>query len=450
MRLLALAAASLLGFSATALAQEAKPAEGAPPAEAPKPPPPPQFKFELHGFVSGSIYAQDANLGVSEGQQALFVNAQTAAARAPNTDKLVLGGDVRQSRFNFSLAGPQVLSGATPKAVLEIDFFGGYGSGNYGDVSLLPRLRFAYGELNWGANRIQVGQNNDLIFAMAPVSLAHIAFPYGYGSGNIGWRRPGVFGYHSVGPKSGTNVELAWEVGKANWADQGNQPNATAGVGGPAIGGNGIGSNVVGAGGDKYGFGLGQASGLPAVEARLTAASGTMASAFVTGHWHKVDRSGVDAQSSVATGNAALDVVAGNAGFRVVGGPVTLAATGFVGKNLAPIIGDFLQFQPNTVRDVHEYGGWVQAGFNFTKELSLWGYIGVDKPKFEDAVAAGYTRVQNVTSTGMLQYREAGYALGFEWIHFHTTTRVPASGTTPNLSGALNGNQWIASANYFF
>ncbi len=38
-------------------------------------------------------------------------------------------------------------------------------------------------------------------------------------------------------------------------------------------------------------------------------------------------------------------------------GPLTLAANGFVGKNLAPLNGDFIQFQANNINDVHEMGG---------------------------------------------------------------------------------------------
>ncbi len=33
---------------------------------------------------------------------------------------------------------------------------------------------------------------------MAPTSLSHIGFPLGYFTGNTGWRRPGIFGYHNL------------------------------------------------------------------------------------------------------------------------------------------------------------------------------------------------------------------------------------------------------------
>ena len=184
MRIKALGCALVLGWSASALAQEAKP---------------PPFTFALHGFISASLYAQDANIGPSDGQLASYGAAPTVALKLPSKDKLIFNGDVRQSRFNFSLAGPKIFSGTTtPRAVLEIDFMGGFGSGANGDTSLTPRLRFAYAEIDTGnGTRIVAGQANDLMFAMPPTSLSHIGQPYGYGAGNIGWRRPAAFGFHS-------------------------------------------------------------------------------------------------------------------------------------------------------------------------------------------------------------------------------------------------------------
>src|SRR5512146_1054803 len=140
-RIKALAAGLLLAWASASFAQGT--------------PPPPQFKFELHGFVSGTLYVQDANLS-GNGQNALgwALPASATVPNPPTQDRLAFSGDVRQSRFNMSLAGPAVLGGATPKGVFELDFFGNFGSGAFGDVSLTPRMRLAYGELNWGAHRI--------------------------------------------------------------------------------------------------------------------------------------------------------------------------------------------------------------------------------------------------------------------------------------------------------
>jgi hypothetical protein len=428
-RLKALAGALLLSWAAAAVAQTPTP-----------PPPPPQWRFEMHGFVGGSLYVQDANLGPSGGQQALYVNQATAAAPQPRQDRLVFSGDVRQSRFNFSVAGPKVWGGATPKGVLEIDFMGGFGSGGYGDASLVPRLRLAYAELDWGNHRLQFGQNNDLTFAMAPTSLAHIAFPTGFAAGNIGWRRPAIWGYHTFGDiknKEAFKVEFAWEVGRATWADNGGIGNQT------------VITSTTGQGGDIYGFQLGEASGLPLVQARLTFLAGQMLNIWVAGNYSKVDRTGVGAGPTTVAGiSSDMDVIAGNAGLKLVLGPVTVAATGYTGKNLGPLVGTILQFQPASKGDVHEMGGWAQLGLNFTKQLSAWGMIGTAMPNRADAINAGLTRLQNVTTAALLQYRDGGFAVGAEWFHFHTTY-TQATGTT-QADTALDGNQFFLTGMYFF
>jgi hypothetical protein len=419
----------LLAFAAPALAEDAKPAP---------------FTFSLHGFISASLYAQDANIGPSDGQLASYGAAPTVALKLPSKDKLILNGDVRQSRFNFSVGGPKIFSGTTtPRAVLEIDFMGGFGSGANGDTSLTPRLRYAYAEIDTGSGtRIVAGQANDLIFAMAPTSLSHIGQPYGYGAGNVGWRRPAAFGFHTFGGDAGgLKTEVAWEVGRSNWADAG-------GIGAQGV----TPSTATGGTGDRFGNNMGAASGLPALETRLTVSSGATFTAFATGHWMKIDRSGADVVAPTTGSARDLDVVVGNVGVKAVMGPLTLAATGFTGKNLAPLIGSFQQFQPLAFGDVHEYGGWIQGGLNFTKELSAWAFVGTDKPNTGEATKANFARLQNVSSVGMLQYRDGGWATGLEFLHFHTKTHDPAAGAGKKsaVDGAYDANQAIASVNYFF
>src|SRR5882762_10224894 len=101
------------------------------------------FTFAFHGYVAGSLYYQDQQIAPSNGQQTWFVTSQA------NTHNRLFGGDVRTSRLNFSLAGPKVFAGATPKGVVEFDFSNNAGPGTFGDASLLPRFRLGFAELNW-------------------------------------------------------------------------------------------------------------------------------------------------------------------------------------------------------------------------------------------------------------------------------------------------------------
>jgi hypothetical protein len=430
-------------------------------AQAPAPSP---FKFEMHGFAAGTLFMQDGATNGS-GQTAIFANAAQ-----PTEDKLMFGADARESRFNFSVTGPQVMRGAIPKAVMEIDWFGNFGAGQFGEVHLLPRLRTAYAELNWGAHRLVFGQNYDLTAAMGPVSLAHIAQPLTLAGGNAGFRRPGVFGYHTFGDlkaKDSNKFEFAWEIGRSAWTDIGNNiarvSNAAAGATANSFTnvGNGIGGGVcAGANGNAVaattasgagvtappagavaGYCTGEASGLPAVQARISWTQGTKYSAYVGGHWNRVDRSGAGVidPTAGALGLRTLDVIAGVAGAKGVFGPLTVAAAGYIGKNDAPLIASISGGQFTNAGDVHEWGAWGQAGWNFTKELSLWGLAAIERIDPQDAASSGYAIQRNITYSGLLQYRDGGYGLGLEYAHFRTNYVATAVSTQTVNQLALTG-----------
>jgi hypothetical protein len=445
----------------------AAPAPGAPAA--------PAFKFALHGFISMSAALQNGTFSLSEGQQSLM--STTGASPVP--DKQSLTFDVRQSRFNFSVTGPQVLFGATPSGVMEIDFFQGFGAGNFGDVSLLNRLRLAYSELDWGLHKLQFGQQNDLIFAMAPTSLSHIAFPLGYFTGNLGWRRPGIFGYHTI--KLGdAKVEGAWEVGRSQWAD------SAACVVTPPPGGttacSGVGGAAAGTGG---GINWGEASSAPAVEARITGTWGKLVTAFVGGHWNQVDMSGYGSGASTVAGDptkTTINVTAFNAGAKLTlplpnNMGLTVAATGFTGANVYPLVANFTTGNAPSAtsnfgtfrigyhgEDINTMGYWAQAGFNLTKELSVWGLYGQQKIDEKDLVRS-FAGVQptaaitfeNATTNVILMYREGGYGLSAEWINFSTELGSATNATSATDLGSkftttrtARSDQFMFTANYFF
>ncbi len=416
MRLKLLTSIVLIGFAGAAAAQEAKPA----------------FEFALHGFVSGTLYVQDGATYASPGQQVLSASGQYG------TDKLIFGGDVRQSRFNFSVKGPQVMGGATPKAVLEVDFFGmnqlalGAGGtpayGAFGEQSVIPRIRFAYAELAYENTTFWFGQQNHLTFAAAPMSLTHIAFPLGYETGNIGWRSPGIFGFHRFGDAD-LKHEFAWEIGAANWNFAGA---ATSGL-----------TNYITAG---------SASGLPIVQLRYTATMGKAFNAWLAGSWNRLDLNGPDAvKTSCDTGTACStkDAVAGAVGAKLSMMGLTLQGAGWYGKNTGGLLGNLVQFTPATyVGDLFGWGAWGQVGFNLTNEFSAWYMIGASAlVDWAYAEANALARLRNVDNVLLVQYRDGGFAMGFEWAHFYTINRVagPPVGDT-----SAHANQWALTTNYYF
>jgi hypothetical protein len=442
---------------------------GAPPPVAPPKPSP--FTFALKGFVSGSIYLQDTAFLSGQGNGAIFGPADLS------TDKLLLGGDVRQTQLKFTVAGPEVLGGATPNAVIEIDMLGGHqvssvpaptgavvvrdsmgntvGTGAatngvtssaQGDESVLPRLRLAYAELNWGGgtHMLRVGQQHNLLILMIPASASHIGVPLGYAAGQLGWRTPAVTYLHKMSVGNDTKLDLHLQINRNSWID--NFPVCGPGMAPPAAGANCL----------PAGISMGEASGLPQVEGRLILSGGKAPSpwpyyppnvwmVYLVGHWDQKDLSGVGARAA-GSARDTMQTVVGALGAKATLGPFVLAANGWYGKNAGGVYGHVIQMQVPSAPDVSGFGAWGQLGFSASKELSFWAFGGIDKPNEADAKAASLTRLQNVQVAGQVAYKDGPYVLSLELLHVWTKNYVAATDTTTTLEG----NQPTLTALYFF
>jgi hypothetical protein len=145
------------------------------------------------------------------------------------------------------------------------------------------------------------------------------------------------------------------------------------------------------------------------------------------------------------------DVVAGVAGVKVTLGPLTVAGSAYVGKNLAPLLGELLQFVQTN--DVNEWGLWAQVGYNVTKNLNLSIVGGGSQLDTGDVVNAGGGRLYSDVLGGMVRYQDAGFAVGPEFYHIWTKTITAAGNDMPAGAGApgeLNANQFMLSGMYFF
>jgi hypothetical protein len=430
-RIKALFSLAVLGYAGLALAQ-ATPAQNVVVEEkktetvtvvvnqAPKPP---AFVFELHGFTSFTMYFQDAQFGTTVaapgyGQAALNVIKTFPA------DKPLFGGDVRQTRLNFSVRGPEILGGAVPKAVVEFDMLGGDSAGGFGDVSIFPRIRTAYTELKWANTTLQFGQQNMLTIGLIPQSLSHIAFPASYAAGTVGWRQPGIWGYHTMG--GDTKFELAWSVQQAGWNNTLLTDNTRMGV----------------------------ASGLPALEARGKLSMGKFFDFWLSGHWQVVDRNGPGVIENKALWTT-LTTALGTVGMKLDTGMLVLQGSAWYGKNAAPLLGSVVQFPPTAyLGDVFGYGAWGQVGLNFSKEFSVWYMYGIDHPLYANIFAARMNVMRNQNSMAMVRYQTGNFAMGAEWLYSRTTWNVatPAGNTQAqiNADNVLKGNQISTTFNYYF
>jgi Gram-negative porin len=95
----------------------------------------------------------------------------------------------RQSRLGFRLRGGEV-AGAKLGGQVEIDFLGGKAAFANGVDMDLPRLRLAYGKLDWKQWSLEAGQDWALFAPLNPTSLAEFAIPEFSASGNAWIRLP--------------------------------------------------------------------------------------------------------------------------------------------------------------------------------------------------------------------------------------------------------------------
>ena len=401
------------------------------------------FKFEFHGFVTGSTYMEDQVFVTGIGQ-GLMLGAPSPANHLPiqvappgtvtTKSGTFLGGDIRQSRWIFAMSGPQVMGGATPKAYFEGDFFGMTAPGGLGYESAIPRIRQAFAELNWGNTQFQVGQYSaQLLLAQIPASIAHIANPPTFGAGTLGWRPIGLRLIHAI-PMDGFKIELAAELAQSKWNDVGQSLGAQ--LGGDNGGAPAPINNTPGA------VPMGWASGMPQVDARVQVigkSGGFSYQGYVAAYYESVNlkgfgdtnRSGTPAAPGVVlqdgTRKTSVSPFVAELGGKFNFAPVTLAFNAYTGKATGPLAGAMLQWG-----DIKDVGAWGQLGADLTKEFSLWVLYGFSSPDKKDVqnwvnlAGANLTefnsglRGDNSVIGAMAKYQEGGYALSLEYYGYST------------------------------
>ncbi len=406
------------------------------------------FKFEFHGFVTGSMFLQDQQFAGAQGQGLLLV-APTPLENAPykgNATPIPVGratksgtylmSDIRQSRFIFATSGPKVFGGATPKAYIEGDFFGQSQSGLFWE-SWGPRLRSAYAELNWGNTVFQAGQfSAHLLLGQIPNSVAHIANPTTFGAGTVGWRTMG-FRITETIPMDSWKLELAAELSHSRWADP--VPGTTLAT-----------------------VGLGTASDLPQVVARVRAfgKSGDFDwNVYVAGSYESVNFKGFGTTNpngvTLADGTVKTSVApyVGEVGGLFKYDIVSLAFNVYTGAGTGQMAGSFLQ-----MGQIADTGYWAQLGINATKEFSIWGLFGgetlnkTDIKNWAAVYANAAQKSDNQLFGGQLRYQDGGYAFALEYSHYATKYLAVTTGPVANQypDTTTNASQFLLTAGYFF
>jgi hypothetical protein len=169
-------------------------------------------------------------------------------------------------------------------------------------------------------------------------------------------------------------------------------------------------------------IGNGEASGLPQVEARLNFGKRTAKlgwSAYVVGHvdWKDTTGTGRDTTSTGAK-DSNLSAWGIEGGGSINPGKLTVHGNVYFGKALGQLFAHITQTSP-AEGDIHGWGAWAQAGYDFTPHWSLWGYYGLDQPDqqrlTQDHPGAVLTRQQSHEGDALLRFRAGRYALGLEY-----------------------------------
>ena len=376
----------------------------------------PGVSVALHGFIDATAFSQDRSF--------TFANGQNAEYPVPGSSGSFSGVDVRNTRFWLDFSGAQFAGDWTGGGRIEMDFFGGYvGTSPYSQQQPTPRLRQAYMDLTNKdtGSTIRIGQQWDLMFPLddLPASLAHIAFPLGFGTGMIGWRFPGVVWMQDLNRGSdGALWRLDLGAFEGSWSGPDGTVNNT---------------NYLTAG--NVGF-------RPQLEARLHVEDKDWL-AFVAAHYSEVDLSGVGGTAPTPIQSQVKSV-----GYEVGGswkpGPWVFKGLVYTGQGLGEIFGDLSQFG-----DIKDTGGYVQAGYNFTSHWSANAFYGMSKPNTDDVIrwlGNGSTGLLKSRQTALnLGYAAGAYELGVEWMYgrLESTTNGDNRTTT-------GGNQLSVSALYHF
>jgi hypothetical protein len=370
----------------------------------------------IGGFISATMF-NNRGLFASFGQGQ---NAEFSAApqNQPGTNQSITDGDFRNTRLRFDFAGQPVIGKWTPKATVEVDFFGAFnGAPPFGDEQPQMRGRLIFADLTNGRTTLRIGQDWSPSFAETPVSLTHIAFPLGYGaSGKIGWRFPGIFLFQDLSAAGAPlNVQLQLAVMKGSGAAASARDTG----------------NVIGSG---------EASGLPQLEAKLNFAKRSTNlswSAYVVGHIDWKDTTGTSVPGSNLTGTVF------EAGGSVAPGHLTVHGNFYYGKAIGQLFGHITQTAP-AKGDIRGWGAWAQAGYDFTPHWSFLAFYGLDQPDLarftQDHPTVTLARQQSHVGDALLRFRAGRYALGLEYYR----------SVTGYNTGTTSADQYALSVLYTF
>src|SRR5437879_13812535 len=118
-------------------------------------------------------------------------------------------------------------------------------------------------------------------------------------------------------------------------------------------------------------------------------------------------------------------------------GSLTLHGNVYFGKGLGQQFAHINQSQPQ----IHGWGAWAQAGYDFTSHWGVWAEYGMDQPdyaRFRTETGGTLARQLSHVGSALLRFRAGRYAAGLEY--FRSVTRWS--------TGVTSADQYALSALY--
>lgn len=352
-----------------------------------------QLKF--YGFVRLDTIFDDARL--SDPMGPVFVRSADDA----NASQSEFTMHSRLTRIGMLLDGPTVpgLGDAKLSGRVEFDFQGG-GS----DSRPVPRLRRAFGQLEWEHTSLLLGQEWDFVSPLAPAVNNDTLL---WGAGNTGDRHPQVRLRNERDLWNGTlRIDMGFLLAGAVEN-----------------------TNVL------QGLSSGEASGRPMLAARM---GYRCLCDLEFGVWGHEARERFDPDGGGPLGEA--DFSSRALGFDVraplADGDWWLKAEGFFGTNLDDLRGGVLQGVNAAGEEIDSKGGWFEVGTKLDEHFTLSVGTSVDDPEDDRLVTGG--RARNGTTYLGLAWQEDSLRAGFEVIDWNTEFIDQADGE------ALRVAFWVA------
>jgi hypothetical protein len=294
----------------------------------------------------------------------------------------------RQSRLGLRYESQGEIAGARLSGQVEIDFLGGKAPFGNGVDMDLPRLRLAYGRMDWNNFSLEAGQDWVIFAPLNPTSLAEFAIPSLSASGNPWIRLPQIRAEAHGSLGGGLNLLTQFA---AIDPDMGDYSTTTFSSTRPP--------------------GAGERGRAPGAEARFALTEKHDDRDFTlgfSGHFTHGKNSGaignVTEQLSLNSWGAAVDYALPFSNkFNLTGELYTGRALGIfsvtTGEAIQPVgtVGD---------RGVRSSGGWTQAQFNFTTKWQTNLAYGIDSPSVRDLPVGLRTRNQSYMGNIIYKYTQ--------------------------------------------